>query len=104
MNSEEQKEFNRQCAEFMNYSWLTAPDGLMVTIPPLRGFRSELWNPYSNANDRNKVLEKMRIDTKWIPNNNDWTCASHLYDDFTRDKSMEAAQIKCIQAVLNQRG
>ena len=58
------------------------------------------WNPYHNANDRNKVIEKMKIGCgTW---NGGWKCVADVPRGFDSAiaKSMEAAQIACITKVL----
>lgn len=63
------------------------------------------FNPYSDANDRNKVIEKMRISSWILYNAGNWIWEAFTHDDKykAKDKSMEAAQIACISKVLEDR-
>ena len=104
-----EQEFNLKCAEFMGYEIYesefpqrTKPD-LRFIIKGSDSYCPFRFNPYSDASDRNKVIEKMRIMTHYCFMRKMWSCFplvnSSAYECF--DKSMEAAQIKCIESVLN---
>ena len=97
------KTFNLKCAEFMRIKPL---------IPFQKGHipskinhfvcdKGVEYNPYSDANDRNKVIEKMQIETLFSYGEDEWSCEDCQFNR-TIDKSMEAAQIKCIEAVLSE--
>jgi len=99
------QEFNRLCAEYMGYKFkeFTEPFVSVGVWNESKGNWFPSFDPYSDANDRNKVIEKMGIST--IQTTKGWCVGYHEpyfnYKSIT-DKSMEAAQIKCIQAVLEQ--
>ena len=63
------------------------------------------WNPYHNANDRNKVIEKMLINTNYLDDIDKWIAENYSKEDGCLangyvNESMEAAQIACITKVL----
>ena len=91
-------EFNRLCAEFMELvSCGHRADGVEEFENDKGG--SQSFTPYSDANDRNRVIEKML---------KGGLICSMNYAPFSKlfslnncfDKSMEAAQIACIEKVL----
>ena len=97
-------EFNRLCAEFMGWRYDVVFGEVIANVDG--DIKGKYFNPYSDANDRNKVIEKMRIDTGWhyenVGSDSDviiWECDS-LRVFGVKDKSMEAAQIACIEKVL----
>ena len=105
MTPEEQKEFNIKCAEFMDYDVVgNNKEIAMIVIPSMPYGEPEFieFNPYSDANDRNKVIEKMRISSWVLYNAGNWVWGAFTHDDKykVKDKSMEAAQIACISKVL----
>lgn len=99
MNKEQQKEFNLKCAEFMGIHidrvgevWVHYTDFDSI------GEVGRCFNPYNDANDRNKVIEKMKITTSSSLVVREWRCLHESCDVW--NESMEAAQIACISAVL----
>jgi len=89
MNAEE---FNLRCAEYMGVDWTGA--SYPVVSP-------QDWQYYTDANLRNKVIEKMRIDTFALTTSMEWTCfTNNTSKSQATEKSMEAAQIACITKVL----
>jgi len=97
MNSEKIAEFNRKCAEYMEYEFIQSSNGDLL----LTDFnRPVQFDPYHDANHRNKVLEKMRA---WCsPWGSGWKCSGDTKTGFDSGigKTMEAAQISCIASVL----
>ena len=103
MNSEQIAEYNLACAKYM---WPESDIGLMngkVWGEDSNGLIVSGFNPYHDANDRNKVLEKMKVNTTWNDDTSLWWCdfnAVYISDPHYSDSSMEAAQIACIASVL----
>lgn len=104
------KEFNKLAAEFM---WNLVDVGFIgdrLVGETNDGADVSGFNPATDANDRNKVLEKMQVITL-IEHDIEgiseivWKCGTPLlfgYDILATNTSMEAAQNACIQAVLIQ--
>jgi hypothetical protein len=99
------KEFNKRCAEYMdidislNYDdeiEYSENSGVFELVN--RSIVRE-YNPHLDANDRNKVIEKMRIKTS--PQPFEWMCVCKRVDTVVMNESMEAAQIACIEKALN---
>lgn len=87
MSKEQQTDFKIKCAEFLGV--------------PKDGWNSIVWDsfdPYNDANDRNKVIEKMEITTSFSLVVRKWRCLHESCDVW--NESMEAAQNACIAAVL----
>lgn len=101
----EDRDFNLKCAELLFDSRRLvqvefSPKIFVYNMNDNTDYFS--FNPLSDANDRNKVIEKMRISTGFrngVPEKIQWA-AYGLSIDLYADNSMEAAQIKCIEAVL----
>jgi len=103
------KTFNLKCAEFMGYSFVEHSIGkydryLGALI--LKDKAHLMFNPHSDANDRNKVIEKLRIETSIIETNiwDDpiWVCKVIGTNRDIRGGSMRVAQIRCIEVVLGE--
>lgn len=92
----DEQDFNFKCAKFMGYSPVIK--GRDIYIDNYEAFR-----PYSDANDRNKVIEKMRIETV-VSTADIWSCKQ--YRGVGKEplcgfeNNMETAQVKCIENVL----
>ena len=103
----EPEEFNRRCAEVVHpegsYERNSGNDYWVIRDEngaqgyPMPDF-------YHDANQRNKVIEKMRITTAWNDTNNHWMVKLAGRDCLDETSSfgmeMEAAQIACITKVL----
>lgn len=103
MSELNEREFNLKCAEYMGLESVgLRADGVEEYLNDRGG--SQPFNPYQDANDRNKVLEKMRIRTYYNPDLDEWTSMMIGIEvtHFLSDKSMESAQIQCILEVLNE--
>jgi len=102
MNSEKIAEFNRKCAEYMDWPFLDYdPESGAIYCGDLHSYAK--YDPYHDANDRNKLIEKMGIETFCIVLNGNkaWTCGTDSFPKIYVDNiSMEAAQIACIASVL----
>ena len=99
------EEFNRRCAEYMGIEVVQTCKGWRMRNPDKydRPKYFSLPDYCHNANDRNKVIEKMEITTAYRSAlaNSDIQWACHTFkSDIYADKSMEAAQIACITKVL----
>lgn len=99
---DQQIEFNRLCGELLQIG---------LSKNPYNDFdndwyhKGKVFDPYNDANDRNEVLEKLRIFTGYCCDGL-WNCYiadfdhdATLYDKV--EKSMEQAQIACIWEYLN---
>ena len=106
MNSEKIAEFNRKAAEHVwpECSCELDEDSFVIVKDEFGREVYSCFDPYHDANDRNKVLEKMHIQTWW-----DYTCDMWGADKdrpqfdiwiIETGKTMEAAQIACIASVL----
>lgn len=98
MNSQQIAEFNRKCAEYVGIEYRETPYGNYGVI-------DINFNSYHDANDRNKVLEKMHVRTQYLYSLNKWEGFYLIPPENTHcivesDYSMEAAQIACIASVL----
>ena len=108
----EEKQFNLKCAEFLYpiNIWIGSASfnkDVHISFAPEEGFKWPTsicnFNPYSNANDRNKVLEKMQLSTA-RGEDGKWRCLDgfdNKYNVHATSDSMETAQIKCIEFVLD---
>lgn len=95
MNKEQQKEFDLKCALFFKLAPTIRDNKIFVD--------GQEFDPYNDANDRNKVIEKMGIATNWRKDdigNITWDCTFIKLAKLFTDEDMEAAQIACIAAVL----
>jgi len=89
-----EQEFNMKCAEYMGGS----------ATQELNDWDMSQWNPYRDANDRNKVIEKMEIHTMFNNASVKWDCYTVItfidVENVGTSESMEQAQIDCITQVL----
>lgn len=92
----EQNEFNLRCAKRLGIFYSNSDEVFVVhegeTMPG--GF-----DPYFDANDRNMVLEDMKIETRYFYDDRRWICLVSGGVG-VQDESMGIAQRKCIAAVL----
>jgi len=93
-----EKEFNLKCADYMGYEYVSANDVRVFS----ESEDTYTFNPYLDANSRNKVIEKMRINTEWGAGQQSWLCRQ-FGRHYHWDDSMEAAQIACITKVLESK-
>ena len=98
-------EFNLKCAKYLGVFYSNSNDVFVEW--PKEGM-PRVFNPYYDANDRNKVIENMLIDTDYDNGNKEWVCCKvaeinneAISTCVVIDSSMENAQVKCIEAVLN---
>ena len=110
MNIDE-KEFNTLCAEFMGYG-LTDSNYHPVGYMELEHCKKYVLNFYSDANDRNKVIEKMLLDKYDIRFSrhkgkifvilDKWDKYNCIFHELLKElfNSLDEAQNACIWAVL----
>lgn len=109
MNKKQQKEFNLRCARLLypnalDYKFNQINNGIEVLGIDCIGVTTlAMIDAYNNANDRNKVIEKMRISTMNY-RNTEWECASEPRPDQIETieyaYKLDDAQIACIASVL----
>ena len=100
------QEFNLACAEYMGLlkhgDGETTDDNFVVLTTGSLVIESESYSPHTDANDRNKVIEKMRVKTIFHYPSDTWVCnvCDRLNNKHNYSISMEQAQVQCIEAVL----
>ena len=87
-----EQEFNKLCAEFMGL-----PNGVLELY---KGNRK--YSPFSNANDRDLVIEKMRLDIVFdiTAYPDEWACALPHKSCNDHHKDRTTAINNCIEQVL----
>lgn len=101
LSMNEQK-FNKACAEYLDIFYSESALDIFVEWPDESMPRD--FDPYSDANDRNKVLEKMKIGTHYSDFSGLWFCSWEDKNigpmETYNYKDMKTAQNKCIEKVL----
>ena len=102
MTDEAAKEFNLACAEYMGLELAG------VTIKGLRRLyfdksnRQIEFNPAHDSNDRDLVIDEMKLDVDWLPSSEQWMAETQGgVTDYSEDR--RTAIIKCINKVLRNK-
>ena len=91
-----EKIFNLKCAKFLGIFYSDSDDIFVVHKDESTPRK---FDAYYDANDRNMVVEKMLIETRFFYNDKAWTCLVSGSVG-AQDKEMWKAQCKCIDAVF----
>lgn len=97
------KEFNRLCARYVfPFDVIddlsdTAETAVIIRVDDRQ---HKYFDPFNDANHRNEVIEKMQLEVSYSFFNDKWHVSHKIETVFVWDKSMEQAQIKCIEAIL----
>lgn len=93
------KEFNAECAKYLGIFYSDSIEGAFVVHKDESMPRE--FDANFDANDRNMVLEKMLIQTRYDYQDKSWVClvSGSLGAE---DKDMQRAQCKCIEKILRK--
>ena len=101
------KKFNLDCAGFMGLlihgDGVTTDDNYVAQTTGSIIIERGVYSPYTDANERNKIIEKMRIETV-VTTGDIWSCKKYL--GMSKEplcgtgNSIESAQVECIENVL----
>lgn len=103
MDKEQQAKHNIKCAIFMGLDKFPYYNEMMKTYCTDKS-TGKFFDPYNDANDRNKVIEKagISVDRWW---DNHWACFQFNFETSEKDYfivnlSRDECQNTCIAAVL----
>ena len=95
----DKQRFNILCAEYMGLDKFPYVSDILKTYCYDKE-TMELFNPYEDANDRNKVIEKMRVTVFCFAEPAKWkSYVNQMPGDFISE-SRDESEIACISAVL----
>jgi len=97
------KEFNLACAEYMGWKEYHHPIFGQGWLDDEGGFNRRCsFNPATDSNDLDKVIEKMKITVVCLKCDKGWRASSYFREIHSMDENRTTAIIKCVQKVLEK--